>query len=890
MAEWTTKLSKPVTSYTVFEENQVLTAGQLNEVVEYLDRQDRLTRARLFGVGIVCGLELALKKSAVTLGSGVAVTSDGDLLAVDALQGFTRYRELEDRDAKYPLFRNDGTLLPLYELLSTGEGNSLSQFAANTGKKLEDMVALLYLENYPFDPDVCTGSGCDNRGQQERHNLKLLLADAEHAKLLAGDLSLADRYPLLPDYYLPRVILKPADAGTYPALSGLYLNLVTSQVEGLAKVLKSSWHPAIRPLVEDLYPAGDPTPAWELELQKVEAAVTQNRTGVQYVCDFLRDLAQAYAELKEALFADRALCAPPADLFPRHVLLGTLQGGGPRHGFYASPELNMGREHRERARFIHVRLDRMIRGFVLPSVEPKVRITPSLHGSARLGDRALPWYLKRDLRDFWSFEKRQRGQQQDTYGYHFQEVQLDVSARARAPLKFDLSDFDFFRIEGHLGNNIDSVEKALNDLIRDNNLPIQILPLQIETGTKPWKVRPIAPLRDLKALHRFHRYELLERIGNLKEFTAAVKTAVTNAKELPEKDVEADSLSYKAFVEINTAELESEVNKVHATLKRNFSQFQFADFQADYTSAISKSAGINKSVRGVSYVSAFTPYEILVNDTQFKWLGWIDDLLNRRRQRAEELSIFAKFLAEAPAMEHLGGVGRGGTFILVYSATSKQVLADFSLPYWHVDLPEADEEDDDAVPEIKPDWGKYNDFFIKPSRTKVLTEQLGKLKQNFDQFDIRLRGQEDGLKVYSNSLKAYSETVFNVVGKLPQVEGVFSGGMADARAGVLEMINNYLAKAREGTPTPEEKALAAQMEKLGTDIIIETVSEMQNKATDVLPNSRDEQVLKLAITTSAQMTDTAEKQRLAEGVKNVQGNLGVDKTIMKNMLGNMIRG
>ena len=43
-------------NYPVFEANQVLTETHLNKAINYLDEQDRLTRANLIGIGIVGGL------------------------------------------------------------------------------------------------------------------------------------------------------------------------------------------------------------------------------------------------------------------------------------------------------------------------------------------------------------------------------------------------------------------------------------------------------------------------------------------------------------------------------------------------------------------------------------------------------------------------------------------------------------------------------------------------------------------------------------------------------------------------------------------------------------------------------------------------------------------
>ncbi|MBP6827175.1 MAG: hypothetical protein KA165_11505, partial [Saprospiraceae bacterium] len=46
--------------YPVFEANQVLTNRHLNQGFNYHDEQERLTRANLIGIGIVCGLEVEI--------------------------------------------------------------------------------------------------------------------------------------------------------------------------------------------------------------------------------------------------------------------------------------------------------------------------------------------------------------------------------------------------------------------------------------------------------------------------------------------------------------------------------------------------------------------------------------------------------------------------------------------------------------------------------------------------------------------------------------------------------------------------------------------------------------------------------------------------------------
>ena len=69
-------------NYPVFEDNQVLSSANLNQIVNYLDEQERLTRANLIGIGIVCGLEVTWNADDATirLSKGCGVTSEGYLI------------------------------------------------------------------------------------------------------------------------------------------------------------------------------------------------------------------------------------------------------------------------------------------------------------------------------------------------------------------------------------------------------------------------------------------------------------------------------------------------------------------------------------------------------------------------------------------------------------------------------------------------------------------------------------------------------------------------------------------------------------------------------------------------------------------------------------------
>ena len=72
--------------YPIFTPNQVLTKDDLNHVVNYLDEQNRLTRAYLIGTGIVWGMEVSstyeTELAQIQISAGCGITSEGYLISV----------------------------------------------------------------------------------------------------------------------------------------------------------------------------------------------------------------------------------------------------------------------------------------------------------------------------------------------------------------------------------------------------------------------------------------------------------------------------------------------------------------------------------------------------------------------------------------------------------------------------------------------------------------------------------------------------------------------------------------------------------------------------------------------------------------------------------------
>lgn len=85
-------------NYPKFEAGQVLTSKALNSYFGYLDEQQRLTRAKLLGVGIIDGLEFTYNDNAIIITKGTAVTSDGYLIELKEDATYTLAFEYDKDD------------------------------------------------------------------------------------------------------------------------------------------------------------------------------------------------------------------------------------------------------------------------------------------------------------------------------------------------------------------------------------------------------------------------------------------------------------------------------------------------------------------------------------------------------------------------------------------------------------------------------------------------------------------------------------------------------------------------------------------------------------------------------------------------------------------------
>ncbi|RZJ90534.1 MAG: hypothetical protein EOO20_07860 [Chryseobacterium sp.] len=643
------KLNNITTQYRKFNENQVLTEGQLNEFIDYFEDQDRLSRTRLSGVGVVCGFkstyvdftvrpedemvkkdvapDLDLHTIAITQGSGV--TTDGDLITLRQkgstaseatidfdVKNYKYYREYIDKIG-YQHFRIGDKQVPLLEIITQKEYDALG--AAAEGFKLltdigniYDKVIILYLESYSNEENPCQDADCDNAGAEQVSNLKVLLADSKSVLSLIAKGDAKDTiykthnayeqlFDGLPKIEAKRVILDPS------ITSALQLNTRFQDAVSSFSELSRGFGAIASTFNLSVNLDGQ---ALNKKLYALLYTASPRLEDYQYRYDLLKDLIDTYNEIKGLILHLNVECCPSIASFPKHLLLGSVgaklelgEHTPYRHGFYNSPVTTNDDENYEKIVMLVNRFVQKVNGF--QSYIGPVKITPS-NLYVRLGDKAIPYYynVNQPLLAQWNFEKTKTDRERYNLSYH--TTNLAGDGFIQDPLNYNIDDNDFYRIEGHLGLPYKTALQNINDLKTKYGLAFDVIALVLKKGEKPGDVPR----------------EKTVSIEDLRKQLVSISSDISNQKN--------DSQSTL----LNISKLDSQLRLLN---------------QAEF------------SKEGSSEVT-------VVKQDPKK-----DDVVSE---------LLSEFLERKSGLEHLAGVEPGGTFVLIYeSETKNQVLADFSLPY-----------------------------------------------------------------------------------------------------------------------------------------------------------------------------------------------------------------
>ncbi len=651
-----TKLNNITTQYRKFNASQALTEGQLNEFIDYFEDQDRLSRTRLSGVGIVCGFKSTFDlegKDTINITQGAGVTTDGDLITlrknIDSTKevsidleskDYTYSREFIDNKVNYPHFFSGGVQMSLLELFTTEEYEALLQDGASSDDftpivdltGVENKVMVLYLESYSNEDTPCEDADCDNNGAEQVSDLKVLLAEREDVDkyIIDGDRKdsvyslyndYEELYDNLKDIEAPRVIINPSITTEQGLKSKFYStvntpDVITGLVDGFNAIAST--------FSVDLNLNGQTLNA------KLDQILNSTSDDYQYRYDFLKDLVDTYNEIRGLILHLKSICCPDIASFSKHLLLGPV--GAPlnlgdhteyRHDFYNSPINTNADENQQRLLLLANRFVQKVNDF--QSFSGSIKITPS-NENVTLGKKAIPFYydLNQNLLSKWNFERTQTGKEGYNLSYH--TGSLSLAAFVQNPLLYNIDDYDFYRIEGHLGMPYKIALQNINDLKSTYGLAFDVVPVVLKKGVNASDTR--------KAIY--------DKVIDV--------SAVANVK---------------------TSALAQEVLYVGDLRKQ--------------LSSISKNVS-NRSLNTLS-----TLHDISLLDTKLSQLNDVafapsESGVSVVKQDPKEKDVVPELLSDVlernSGLEHFAGVPKGGTFYLICeSDENNEVIADFAVPY-----------------------------------------------------------------------------------------------------------------------------------------------------------------------------------------------------------------
>ena len=304
---------------TVFEENQVLTAGQLNTTQQFLFQESRLTRIRLIGRGIVCGLHATYGVNTVHVSKGLGVTSWGFLISLGDCD-LTHYKPYTLPDGlDYTYFNN----APLLELVTAQNAATTGATPITAALILSDYVVVLFLESATRDLKSCLGKSCDDLGKENTFTVRKLLikrADLVNINTLNKNKGGA-MYPALYELETieyPRALITRTAAISYPDLINTYLSPVAAILEKLTKQLSIIYNEL--PALIRHFPGVDfdsIRATWEEKLMELSAQYLSGKAyGFQYVYDAFEDIIKSYEELRCIAMHCTVFVCPMKMLFP----------------------------------------------------------------------------------------------------------------------------------------------------------------------------------------------------------------------------------------------------------------------------------------------------------------------------------------------------------------------------------------------------------------------------------------------------------------------------------------------------------------------------------------------------------------------------------------------
>jgi len=723
------------TNYPVFEADQVLSQNHLNTIISYLEEQDRLTRTGLIGIGTICGMEVSFPDTtAVKIDCGTAVTSLGFQINWESRE-FYYYKDIElPGTFLSPNFQKEPSLEPVLkygkdyvdfkscrELIYIDPVKLKDpKFKFDDGvvpipnaRFFNDKVIMLLLEVSLIDIKNCVATGCDDKGKRLEFKVRPIIVNSEDA-LKKFENKYTDNANLeqlfIERFNVPQTNLVNGQQilnAFYGMMNDTVLSRITTAIFELYESFKNKFNDSI-----DNYSfLANVRPKLDEVVKSYRSTIT-----IQYAWQWLCDIVEAYNEiydLNETHSLSSCCSSDTPSMFPLHLLLGriitktsklTANGLTTQQPQYLARIYNPNeyntldtdqrfvtpliriasgtqKEENGIAKSLIERLILILNNFNVSNnyLETKIRITPSQIGNHPLSERAIPYYYNTavipQLINVWNPRKTLKKEQSKILSYHSDTYSKYLPTIQ--PLNYNIDRYNFFKVEGHIGQNFtDVVSKLLQmksasrlsfNVIAVNAIDIANGNLNINTYTGDWG--------DIQLSYEIVSRHWEDVIGKCIEW------------------LEANSWVIRYISKQEYVTLINVMKRGRNSTYKLFSQFLpvYSNFIGTYQEIEAIATDYRKRIfRDISEVIQPDPQEephtrLPYNVYTEEFIDQLDQIImvcskgqfralyqnaTKKWKEGSQIQTLKKFLDEHPGIQSQNGVCPDGTFVLVYQDTT----------------------------------------------------------------------------------------------------------------------------------------------------------------------------------------------------------------------------
>jgi len=723
------KLMDPVyNQIPFFQPNQVLTYSHLNKLAGYLYQQDRYTRNKLIGNGIVCGLTFDWKPAGthaqVIIEAGYAITSAGYLIVFNqpvATSGttlpythkrsFTRLKDIEP-------FKNVPAIdtKTIYELLTLDQANAETDVPAtllNNSDRNNNVLALLF-DIETLNMAKCLDESCDDKGKLFQYTPRPVLVPVsviDDAKVLGlteegrgwkgTEKKLDLTYLGVPNLFRNTAI-KISNITNNPDLQKLFLNACSTNylntVKSKINLLISAYPWVLRKQLECMMQevtglTVSPVNLGDIFKSRVLAfkASAQHHNYSQYLYDYIRDVADCYNDLYTLVTDLVGECGGNEYLSPYHVLLGIPQTKDTlacyeeqkynetnykyRSYFIPSPVVDSQFNLYEKVQHTLKRLARVVAFFNLDITLKEIKIIPGKDYDDYIGIRPIPYYYdKNHFESFyriWNYDSTRHNKVSNPRGYHGSPPQTQLEL-----LRNDTRKIDFYRIEGHIEHTFTDALDKIDEIRKGFNLPFSVaaVPLQADI------IQSNCSFPDLEEEYSYYRDRVL---GYLREFIFWFEQVqkldtypVLNKRFEDHPNIIYEILKkiYELLLSIRCIEHLEERYRTYTNLYTEISESIFEIYRSSLSQNLQDASQFLNGVQNVWNTVFYRPLYRIIYFYKYRMM-----MINAKT-KIKSLSELAK---NQTGLEHLAGVRRGEIFMMVYDKDqANKVVADFNIPQY----------------------------------------------------------------------------------------------------------------------------------------------------------------------------------------------------------------